>query len=147
MTKSNVDHPELSAPARFGRAQVTFLVLYGAALWFLAAMIVQYVGPMGAFRGHAMLITYALVVPGTIPAILIGQKLARVSRSQTPVAVMIMTATALLLDGVAFSWFRTLYGTDPAVAMSGAAVILWGAGVGLVLGMMLGRPTSGVSDA
>jgi hypothetical protein len=124
------------------KSQVIFSIIYGVILWFLAAMIVRYIGPMGAFVGHALLITYALVIPGTVPFVIIGQRLMGLDKGQIASAIMMITATALLLDGIAFNFFRSLYGTDPKIIMAGAALILWGAGVGLVLGMIMGASKS-----
>ena len=120
--------------------QIIILALYGVVLWFLAAMLVRTLGPMGALDGFGRVITYALVIPGTVPAILIGRVLAKLSRDQTAISLIVITATALLLDGVAHAWFPSLYGTDPALIVKGAAVIFWGAGVGLVLGLIMNGP-------
>jgi hypothetical protein len=119
--------------------QVVTLVLFGAVLWFLAAMLVRVIAPMGALNGVWRIVTYALVVPGTVPVIIIARRLAWLHIYETALGISIITATALLLDGVAFAWFPTLYGTDPAVNLAEAAVILWGAGVGLVLGLVMNR--------
>jgi hypothetical protein len=119
--------------------QVIFSVIYGVVLWFIAAMIVRYIGPMGAFEGMALVITYALVIPGTVPFIMLGQRLIGLAKGQIAGSIMIITATALLLDGIALNFFRGLYGNDPVIIMAGAALIMWGAGVGLVLGMVMGR--------
>jgi hypothetical protein len=124
------------------KSQIIFSIIYGVILWFLAAMIVRYIGPMGAFVGTALVITYALVIPGTVPFVIIGQHLMGLDKGQIASSIMITTATALLLDGIAFNFFRSLYGTDPAIIMAGAALILWGAGVGLVLGMIMGASKS-----
>lgn len=121
--------------------QMIILALYGAVLWFLAAMLVRTIGPMGALDGSARIITYALVIPGTIPAIWIGRVMAGLARDQTATALIVITATALLLDGIAHAWFPNLYGSDPALIVKGAAVIFWGAGVGLVLGLIMNGPT------
>jgi hypothetical protein len=119
--------------------QIIFSVIYGVILWFLAAMIVRFIGPMGAFEGMALVITYALVIPGTVPFIMIGQKLLGLVKGQIAGSIMVVTATALLLDGIALNFFRGLYGNDPVIIMAGAALIMWGAGVGLVLGMVMRR--------
>jgi hypothetical protein len=119
--------------------QHIILAFYGAFLWFVAAMLVRYVGPMGAFEGNALWITYILVIPGTIPALLIGKRIAGLSKPQMLGGVAIVTATAALLDGIALAWFPTLYGTDPWTVLTGAALILWGVGVGLVLAWIMGR--------
>ena len=44
------------------------------------------------------------------------------------------TAAATFCDGIALTWFRGLYGTDPERIVLGAAWILCGAGMGLLLG-------------
>lgn len=119
--------------------QALVLALYGAALWFLAAMLVRTITPMGAFEGNTLLISYALVIPGTVPAIWIAGKIATLAQGQMPIAILIVTATALLLDGLAFGLFPALYGSDPELVIKGAAAILWGAGVGLVLGYLMDR--------
>jgi hypothetical protein len=123
--------------------QIIILAVYGAILWFVAAMLVRTIGPMGALDGYALLITYVLVIPGTVPAIWIGRFLAKLSRDQMAIGIMVVTAAALLLDGVAHAWFPAIYGSDPALIVKGAAVIFWGAGVGLVLGMIMNRPERG----
>jgi hypothetical protein len=118
-------------------SQIAILTIYGAALWFLAAMLVRFIGPMGALDGGWWVLTYALVIPGTIPAIIATLQLARLRRDQTLAGVAVVTATALLLDGLAHAWFPSLYGTDPALIVKGAAAIFWGAGVGLVLALIM----------
>ena len=123
--------------AQISRSQYAILAAYGALLWFLAAMLVRVLAPMGALEGSARLLTYALVIPGTIPAILIGLKLTGVSRSNSVAAVTMMTAAAGLLDGIALAWFPALYGDNVAHVLAGAAVILWGVGVGLALSFVL----------
>jgi hypothetical protein len=121
------------------KKQFIISVTYGAVLWFIAAMIVRYIGPMGAFDGTALIVSYALVVPGTVPFILIAQKLIGLEKTQIARSVMIITTTALLLDGIALNFFAGLYGSDPAIVMAGAALIMWGAGVGLLLGLIMGE--------
>jgi hypothetical protein len=117
--------------------QIIILALYGALLWFIAAILVRTIGPMGALDGSTRVITYALVIPGTVPAIWIGRMLAKLRRDQTAFSILVITASALLLDGIAHAWFPDIYGTDPVLRVKGAAVIFWGAGVGLVLGLIM----------
>lgn len=138
MTNSNQN---LATPQPLTTAQVIILAFYGAVLWFVAAVLVRTIGPMGALDGFGRVMTYALVIPGTVLAIRIGRVLAKLERDQTAISLVVITATALLLDGIAHAWFPSLYGSDPALLVKGAAAIFWGAGVGLVLGLIMNRPT------
>jgi hypothetical protein len=123
----------------FTPKQLLILIVLGVVFWFLAAMLVGTIGPMGALSGRARWITYVLVIPGTIPAILISRRLASLTRSQTSTGLLVVTAAALLLDGIAHAWFPSLYGSDPQLLLAGAAVIFWGAGVGLILAFIMSR--------
>lgn len=125
--------------ANLNSRQAIILAFYGVILWFLAAMLVRVLSPVGALTGVWQVVTYVLVVPGTVPAILGARVIAKLTREQTAIGITVVTAAALLCDGVAFAWFPVLYGPDPAHWMAGAAVILWGAGVGLVLGILMNR--------
>jgi hypothetical protein len=58
-----------------------------------------------------------------------------VSREQQLPAVVLMTLTALLLDGVAILWFSSLYGLAPDRLYLAAATLLWA--VGCVLAVAL----------
>jgi hypothetical protein len=119
--------------------QSLILVIYGVVLWFLAAMLVRVLGPMGALDGFWGAITFALVIPGTVPALIVMRKIAKLARPQMIVGTAIVTATALLLDGIAHGWFPALYGSDPRLIIKGAAAIFWGAGVALVLALFMGQ--------
>jgi hypothetical protein len=77
-----------------------------------------------------------LVIPGTIPALLLMRPLANLSGDQMAMGSLIVTTAALLLDGIAHAWFPSLYGKEPALIVAGAAAIFWGAGVALVLGVI-----------
>jgi hypothetical protein len=125
--------------ARLTPTQIVTLAIYGTVLWFAAAMLVRTLGPVGAFDGGWGLLTYVLVIPGTIPFILIARPIARLRHNQTATGIVIVTATALLLDGIAHAWFPAIYGTNPALIVKGAAAIFWGAGVGLVLSLIMNK--------
>ena len=128
-----------TSPQNLTPLQIAILAGYGTVLWFAAAMLVRNIGPMGAFDGAWGILTYALVIPGTVPAILAARPLAKLSGVQTVAGIAVVTATALLLDGVAHAWFPQIYGTDPALIVKGAAAIFWGAGVGLVLAFIMNK--------
>jgi hypothetical protein len=119
--------------------QIVVLVVYGVILWFAAAMLVRTLGPMGALDGKWAMLTYLLVIPGTVPVILAARQLAKLSSGQTLTGIAVVTATALLLDGIAHAWCPSIYGTDDALIVKGAAAIFWGAGVGLILTFIMDK--------
>jgi hypothetical protein len=131
--------PASHNPQSLTPGQIAVLALYGTTAWFAAAMLVRTLGPMEILDGAWGLLTYLLVIPGSVPAILIARSVARLRRDQTLVGIAVVTATALLLDGIAHAWFPELYGTDPALVVKGAAAIFWGAGAALILAIIMNK--------
>lgn len=130
--------PVLTSP-RLSTVQTVTLAFVGAFYWFAAALIVRWTAANWVGSDGPTALVFALIIMATVPALFLGMTVARVGRDRAQLAATIMTATALLLDGVALTWGRALYGTDPVVVLGGAAAIMWGAGVALVLGMALER--------
>jgi hypothetical protein len=119
--------------------QSVVLALMGALFWFVAALVVRWTAANWAGRDGATVLVFVLIVAATVPALFLGARVAGVGRDQFLAVGAIMVGVAALLDGMALTWFRPLYGTDPAIVLAGAAAILWGAGVALVLGIGLQR--------
>lgn len=115
------------------------LAVVGAALWFLAAILLRDIGPIGAFEGSNRILLYALTIPGTLPFVWLTQRIARLASNQIAIGIAVVTATALLIDGVVMAWFPEIYGTELPQVTNSAAAILWGAGVGLVLGFIMNK--------
>ena len=131
-------------PNRLGLTsrQSLLLVIIGAMLWFLAAVILRIVAPMGALEGTAHAVTYALIVPGTLPFVLLTRALVKLRRDQTAIGIAVVTATALLIDGIVVAWFPIVYGGALPQVTNCAAAILWGAGIGMVLSFVLNKEPS-----
>jgi hypothetical protein len=119
--------------------QITLLAVIGAVLWFLAALLMRAIAPMPWYEGVGVAVVYALTVPGTVPFILLSRKLAGLHKGQTAMGILVVTAAALLLDGIAFAFFPALYADNPADTTQAAAAIMWGAGVGLVLAFIFNK--------
>jgi hypothetical protein len=129
----------LAAHNGLSARQFALLALMGAVFWFVAALIVRWTVAGWVGNDALTALVFALVIPGTVPALIMGARVAGVGRDRLQAAAALMTGAAALLDGVALTWFPTLYGSDPAHWLGGAAVILWGAGVALMLGFVLER--------
>lgn len=121
------------------RRQVGLSLLVGAVLWFVAAMMLLILGPMGIYEGSSRVILYALIIPGTVPFLLIGFRIARLEIHQYFIGTALMDLAAMLLDGVALAWFPALYGGTPELVAGAGAAILWGAGVALALAFFMNR--------
>ena len=119
--------------------QTVMLALMGALFWFAAALVVRWTAADWAGRDGATVLVFVLIVIATIPALFMGARVAGMGREQFLAVGAIMVGVAALLDSIALTWFRPLYGTDPAIVLAGAAAILWGAGIALVLGIVLQR--------
>jgi hypothetical protein len=119
--------------------QWAFCVSYGLALWLGAALLVRAMGPIGALTGWGLVISFVLLVPGTLPAVLLTKKVIGPFMDQLLVGVSVISAIALLLAGIGFSFFPGLYGANPTDTLAASGFILWGGGVGLVLGVMMGK--------
>jgi hypothetical protein len=120
--------------------QIGLALALGAVLWFLAALLLRFVGLAGGFDGWARGLLFAAIVPGSIPVVLLFRYLLGLGRGQLPAAVALGTALATLLDGLALSWWPALYGTEVALIAGSGATILWGAGVLIFLAYAFDRP-------
>lgn len=126
----------------FSKAQLAVLVGMGVSLWLGAALLLQWLAGAGYLTGSARVAVYALVVPGTLPFVLLIRRLAGLAADQLALGVAVVTATALLCDGIAVAWNPALYGQSSEAALAASAAVLWGAGVGMMLAFVFNRPTS-----
>jgi hypothetical protein len=129
----------MTEPASLTPRQTGILITFGVTGWFAAALLIRFLEPFGALQGTARILTYLLIIPGSVPLVWIGQAIARHTRVQRGLAATIFTTTALLLDGLAVAWIPWLYGVSTEHVLAGAAAILWGAGVAITLGFVMGR--------
>ena len=139
MKNQTTDNLNGSAGIPLSPRQIAILTGMGALLWFLAANLLRILGPMGIFEGYNRVLLYVLIVPGTLPFAILVWKIAGLARDQIALGFAVSTAIATLLDGVALAWFPSLYGAAVEEVAACGAAILWGAGVGLVLGFLLNR--------
>lgn len=123
----------------FTANQLATLVMSGIVLWFTGALLLRYLGAVGSLQGASLMIVYAALIPGTVPIILLMRRLAKLADDQIALATSIIVASAILLDGIALSWFPALYGPGIAQTAVSGAIILWGGGVAIALGCWFNR--------
>lgn len=124
-------------------SSVLLFVVLGAIFWLNAALTIRFAGEAVFTADNLWLVFFfALAVPLTLLSMYITARVSKLKLHQLLKPVVIMTFTATLLDAVALTWFRQLYSESYEVALHGAAWILWGAGLGLLLAYCLdGRST------
>lgn len=113
--------------------------LMGVILWFVAAMMLRFLGPLGIYDGLARALLYAAIIPGTVPFMILFKKVAGLSRQQVALGASVGTAAAILCDGVALAWYPQLYGPTVALHAGAGGTILWGGGVGLVIAFFMNK--------
>ncbi len=114
--------------------RVPWLIALGVAFWFLAAMMVRFIGSFVFIEGSITLVlTFALTIPMAWAFFWLGKALSGARGADLLPAVSILTFVALCLDGVALTWFRELYGPTYAY---GGPWIMWGAGLILMVALL-----------
>lgn len=121
------------------RAQIVILCAMGVILWFVAAVMLRYLGPIGIYEGWPRVLTYALIIPGTAPFVLLIRWIANVKPGQLGMAMSVATTAAMLMDGLALGWFPSLYGAGVEMHAGAGGTILWGAAVGIILGFLMDK--------
>jgi hypothetical protein len=132
-----VNNTSLARPAL--QSTVLYVVL-GGAFWFAAAMLVRVLGEAVFTPGNPLLIVmFVVAIPVGRLFIWTAQRLGKLPDEAVFAPAVMMTQVALLLDGVAITWFPQLYGQSHTTVMLGAALIMWGAGVGMVIAWMMAK--------
>lgn len=119
--------------------QVSILIGAGIVLWFAAALLLQALNAAALLGGVATLVVYALVIPGTLPFVLLLSRLARLAPPQIVPGYTLATLAALLCDGMAVAFWPALYGANDLQVRLAAGAVIWGAAVGLALAFAVAR--------
>jgi hypothetical protein len=112
--------------------QLGLLIGIGAALWFAAALAVRFGGPAGFFGPTASVLAFALAIPLCWASVQLTRRIVGLGQGQLLPGIGVGSITATFCDGIALTWGRGLYGTDPDQIVFGAAWILWGVGLFLL---------------
>jgi hypothetical protein len=119
--------------------QLAFCVSYGLALWIGAIFLVRTIGPMGAFSGMGLIISFVALIPGTLPAVLLTKRVMGPFKDQLLMGVTIISTIALLMAAIGFSFFPTLYGTNMTQVLAASGFMMWGGGLGFALALIVGK--------
>lgn len=113
----------------------------GAGFWLAGALGLRLAEPLGVIGAGAAPQAMAMAVLTVVfgGAVLVVQALLRLPKARLFEAVSVMTMTALLLDGLAFSFAPGLYGLGEGHRLGAAALVLWCAGVGMGVAWWRGR--------
>jgi len=121
--------------------QLARIIAVGVVFWFGAAMAVKVLSPMGAFGTVGSAVMFALALPLGWAGVWIAARVASLRGEQVLPGIAVGAAAATFCDGIALTWFRWLYGTDPEQVLYGAAWILWGIFAFIVAAIVEGQRT------
>ncbi|GAB4192102.1 MAG: hypothetical protein OHK0022_06130 [Roseiflexaceae bacterium] len=112
--------------------QLAIAIVLGIAFWFVAALAVRFGSGLGFFGPTASVLAFAAGIPICWLSVRFSKKAAGLAEGQTLPGIAVGLIAATFCDGIALTWGRDLYGTDPALITFGAAWILWGVGLFLL---------------
>lgn len=112
--------------------QTLLAIALGIAFWFNGAIIINQIGEyLLTDKNDLLFLGLLIAIPVTILTIIIAKYLFRLPYSNMVKPISLMTLTATFCDTIALTWFQSLYSKSSDIAFHGAALILWGAGLGL----------------
>ena len=107
----------------------------GAGFWLIFLLPIRFWGEyLFIDRNPWLLGLFIISIPLTWVLIKIVTMICNVEGNRVLTATVIMSITAMLLDGIALTWFQGWYGLEPTKLVLLAAWLLWGAGMGLAMG-------------
>jgi hypothetical protein len=120
------------------KLNLPLFIFLGIAFWLNAALIIRYFGASVFTENNPWLAFFFIIaIPITLLSIWILDVISKLRFDQLFKPIVVLTITATLLDGIALTWFRSLYSQSFEVALYGAAWILWAVGWGLLFGLLL----------
>ena len=119
-------------------SRITLFVVLGIIAWFNAVMIIRFLGENCLTENNPNLKwMFLLAFPVTVLTIYLTKLISQFAYSDLLNPIVIMTFTATFCDGIALVWFRQIYSESFIIALHGAALILWGVGLGLLFAFFL----------
>jgi Family of unknown function (DUF5367) len=107
----------------------------GAGFWLVFLLLIRFWGEyLFINRNPWLLGLFIISIPLAWVLIKIVTTITKVKGNQVLTATVIMSITAMLLDGIALTWFQNWYGLEPTRLVLVGAWLLWGAGMVLAMG-------------
>ena len=119
-------------------SKIALFVALGFVAWFNAVMIIRFLGESCLTENNPKLVwMFLLAFPVTAFTIYLTKIISKLAYSKLLRPIVIMTFTATFCDGIALIWFKQIYSYSFVIALHGAALILWGVGLGLLFACIL----------
>lgn len=127
-------------------AQSLDIILFasiGAGFWLVFVLLIRFWGEYLFIVGGAsqnenhnpwLLGLFVVSIPLAWVLVKIVTTICNVKGNRVLTATVMMSITAMLLDGIALTWFQNWYGLEPTRLVLAAAWLLWGAAMVLAMG-------------
>lgn len=118
---------------RSGINPIPFVSL-GSIFWFEAVLSIRFWGDRLFVNGNPWLILwFGASIPIAWVLVKMAATVGKIEGDEVLTATVLMSITALLLDGIGLTWFPNWYGIEPTQLFLAAAWLLWGVGVCLAI--------------
>jgi hypothetical protein len=121
--------------------QLLIVCSLGVFFWLVFALVIRFGNGIGIFGGAIGVVTFLFSVPIAWFLILGIKAMAGLHTGQVMTGLGISSATAGLCDGIALTWMPSFYGNESSAALLGAAYIIWGVGIILILAYVMDAAT------
>lgn len=122
------------------RSQVVLFIGLGVAFWLTGVLMIRIAGPSVFTTNNPLLIAaYIACFPLLYLALFISSRVSRIPMNNMMEPIIIMTFSAIFIDGAVIAWLPQVYGDNTEQVMLGAAWLLWGAAAGLFCAWVLSR--------
>jgi hypothetical protein len=119
---------------------VILFVGLGIVFWLVGVLMVRFLGPLMLIPDNPlMIVAYLACFPLLFVTLLISSAVSRLPIQDMLEPMVIMTFSAVFIDGVVMGWLPQVYGDDMEAVARGAAWILWGGAVGLFCAWIFAR--------
>lgn len=133
--------------ASLNSMQVYTLIAWSVFLWAVAAMKIRYLGPLLYIKPDRRAWTFIATIPMAYVLMRSSEIVSGASAKHRLAVTAIVSAVALVLDGLAINWFPSIYENPSltrgnahlAVSTSRAGMgwLLFGVGVSLIIALVM----------